>query len=155
MGMTRVGRATAICMILVAAFTKLGPAQTLGGEATVEKTLPPTPCRIKVENPTCPNGQGIPTIVNGFCSNKAVCYDLNANEKIPAGYRAIKTHFYVAEGSGNKPYIHGPWRECTNSDGSCPLAACRWEGMTAGFGKIKNWSDNHSIAAKVVVDYGR
>src|SRR5437899_11431409 len=67
---------------------EITPSQIL-----VWRFFPRTPCQIGSDNPTCPAGDGIPSIINGFCKDQSVCNPLSAAEKLPKDKKIVATHF--------------------------------------------------------------
>jgi len=146
--------------VLLAAGTLLpaGDPLTPVHEITQDKIVvwrffPRTPCSISIADPKCPKGQGVPAMVNGTCTDTAVCNDLNAAGLLPRGKKIIATHFFAAGGTRIHSAPDGPgWTECTASNGACSIGRCKWEGMKTGFGRFKNWSDNRDRTAAIVVE---
>ena len=127
-------------------------ADVTSNEILVWRFFPRTPCEIGSDNPTCPAGDGIPGLINGFCKDQAVCNPLSAAERLPKNKKIIATHFYVGEGKLMKVRPGAQMKECTASNGDCPIGWCRWQEMTTGFGKFKNWSGDRDRTALVVAD---
>ena len=139
---------------VLAADDPLKPVHAISEDKIVVwRFFPRTPCSIHTGNPTCPKGRGVPAMVNGTCTDAAVCNDLNAAELVPKGRKIVATHFFAAGDNRIRSGPGGPgWIECTASDGACPIGKCKWEGMTTGFGTFKNWSDNRDRTAAIVVE---
>ena len=71
---------------VLAADDPLKPVHAISEDKIVVwRFFPRTPCSIHTGNPTCPEGRGVPAMVNGTCTDAAVCNDLNAAELVPKG----------------------------------------------------------------------
>jgi hypothetical protein len=130
-------------------------SRVTSGQIFVWRYFLETPCRVSIDNPTCPAGDGVPSTTNGICTDQAVCNPLSAAEKTPPGKKITATRFFVAEGDVRNQDLGSPkWKDCNGSTGDCgDIKYCRWQEMTTGFGKFKNWSGDRKRTALIVADF--
>ena len=110
--------------------------------------VPPTPCHISLDDPDCP-ADSMPTTVAGNCSNEAVCHFLSATELLPPSKRIVATEYWVSDGN-KMPGSKARWVKCSAPMMNCPIEHARWESVSPGFGKFKNWSTTTGRTAVVV-----
>lgn len=112
--------------------------------------VPPTPCRISVDNPDCTAGS-IKGSTAGDCSNEAVCHPLNAMEFLRPAKKIIATEYWVCDGNV-VPGSKARWIKCSVPFVNCSIENGRWDGMAPGYGRFKNWSGTTGRTAVVVAN---
>jgi hypothetical protein len=160
-----------VCVVAIGAYLRFKPDRRMlvnvdssdplapvyyvtSNQIIVWRYFPRTPCSISTDNPTCGAADGMPTLIQGACSNQAVCNPLSANDKLPPNKRIVSQQFLAAEGR-MVGYTVDPkyFKDCPTSGGAiggCLIEWCRWEGATSGFGKFKNWANDRDRTAAIV-----